>query len=76
MFVNCIKSSELSYDAAVRIRTLNALFTELVYSSVCQSLYERHKLLFSLLIASRIMATAGRLDPTEWRCVPCLTLDV
>jgi hypothetical protein len=39
----------------------------LIYANVCRSLFERHKLLFSFLLTTRIMAGDGSIDPLEWR---------
>lgn len=67
MFVTCIKTSELSDDVSARINALNKLFTLTSYTRVCKSLYERHRLLFSVLITSRILLAEGRLNDSEWR---------
>ena len=39
----------------------------LIYANVCRSLFERHKLLFSFLLTTRIMQGDGAIDPLEWR---------
>lgn len=66
--MTCVRSCEPSYDIPARTQSFNQLFTWLVYSSVCQSLYERHKLLFGVVMCARLMSSQGRLDPDEWRC--------
>lgn len=53
-------------SVAQRCDTLNAKFTYETYQSVCRGLFERHKLLFALLLAVRPLQYAGSLDPLEW----------
>jgi dynein heavy chain, axonemal len=76
MFVNCVKSSELVFDAPTRIHTLNTLFTSVVFTSVCRSLYGRHKLMFAVMIASRLMQNEQRLNEVEWRYVFVIAIDL
>lgn len=40
---------------------------EILYRNVCRSLFEKDKMLFSLLLSIRIKQFAGQLDPLEWR---------
>jgi len=46
---------------------LNDHFTLSLYENVCRSLFEKHKLLFSLVLCTKILFGDGKLDPLEWR---------
>jgi dynein heavy chain len=50
-----------------RIGFLNAHFTLSLYENVCRSLFEKHKLLFSLVLCAKILFGDDALDPHEWR---------
>ena len=67
LFVNSIRNSEPAESTAARITNLNDFFTYTIYTNVCRSLFERHKLLFSFLMTARIMEGDGRVDGAEWR---------
>ena len=45
---------------------LNDYFQYFLYRNVCRSLFERDKLVFSLLLCSSIMIGYDRMDMTEW----------
>jgi dynein heavy chain len=67
LFDQSIRDSEHSEDLNTRLENLNAHFTYNVYSTICRSLFEQHKLLFSVLLAFRIDEQDGALDPAEFR---------
>lgn len=67
LFVGAIRSSTPSPDIPTRIGNLNDAFTSSVYRNVCRSLFERHKQLFSFLMAVKILQGDNRVDPSEWR---------
>ncbi len=46
---------------------MNDHFTLALYENVCRSLFEKHKLLFSLILTAKILFGAKALDPAEWR---------
>eukprot|EP00698_Gefionella_okellyi_P007650 TRINITY_DN186_c0_g3_i1.p1 TRINITY_DN186_c0_g3~~TRINITY_DN186_c0_g3_i1.p1 ORF type:complete len:2618 (+),score=811.11 TRINITY_DN186_c0_g3_i1:164-8017(+) len=67
LFTAGIADSEKSDDLQTRMNILNDFITYSTYNNVCRSLFEKHKLLFSLLLTTRIMQGAGQLDAEEWR---------
>ena len=50
-----------------RITNLNNYFTLSLYQNVCRSLFEKHKLLFSFLLTTKILFGDNLIDPLEWR---------
>lgn len=50
-----------------RILSLNNYFTLSLYRNVCRSLFEKHKLLFSFLLVTKILFGDNKIDPLEWR---------
>jgi dynein heavy chain len=38
-----------------------------LYENICRSLFEAHKLLFSLVLATNILFGDNKMDPLEWR---------
>jgi dynein heavy chain, axonemal len=67
LFIRAIRNSEPSEEVSKRILNLNDFFTKLIYRNVCRSLFERHKMLFSFLLAQRIMDGDKRINHDEWR---------
>lgn len=61
---------ELSTQSNVleeRLENLNSYFTYSLYENVCRSLFERHKLMFSLMLTVKIMQGRGDINDLEWR---------
>lgn len=46
---------------------INENFTFALFSNVCRSLFEKHKLHFAFLVCARILLHDGTIDPKEWR---------
>ena len=67
IFLKTIEKADQSDDVAVRIHNINDHFTFSLYSNVCRSLFERHKLLFSFLVCTRILMNQNKIDMLEWR---------
>uniref|UniRef100_A0A8C5C287 Dynein axonemal heavy chain 3 n=1 Tax=Gadus morhua TaxID=8049 RepID=A0A8C5C287_GADMO len=56
-----------SQDLSERIAHIVRHFTLSMYNNVCRSLFEKDKLLFSLLLTVGLMQSKGRVDPGVWR---------
>ncbi|KAI5076359.1 hypothetical protein GOP47_0008424 [Adiantum capillus-veneris] len=50
-----------------RILNLNEYFTYSLYVNVCRSLFEKHKLMFSLMLCIKILQEMKAVDSSEWR---------
>jgi dynein heavy chain len=64
---NCDNVRLQAATVAERGELLNAHFTYSLYVNVCRSLFERHKLLLSFIMAVKMQQHAGAVDPKEWR---------
>ena len=67
LFVDGIRKAPTSDDIDTRITHLNEFITYLLYTNVCRSIFEVHKLMFSFLLAIKIQMGAGKIDLAEWR---------
>ena len=67
LFVSSVKTSEHPLTIQERIEVLNDHFMFSIYRNVCRSLFERHKLLFSFLMAVKLLQGDGKVDAQEWR---------
>jgi dynein heavy chain, axonemal len=67
LFVTATRRGERAAVLSDRLRDLSEGFTYYVYTSVCRSLFEKDKLLFSFLMAIRVLQGSGGVDPAEWR---------
>ena len=63
IFLNSISTAERADNLKKRISNINSYFTFSLFLNVCRSLFEKHKLMFSFLIASRILLDEGKIDP-------------
>lgn len=52
----------ISDNVKQRITNINEYFTFSLYSNVCRSLFEKHKLCFAFLLAVRILQHDGLID--------------
>nr|CAI5854264.1 unnamed protein product [Callosobruchus analis] len=66
IFVSSMAETEKSTEIDERVRTINDYFTFSLYSNVCRSLFEKHKLHFAFLLCVRILMDYGRINPGEW----------
>eukprot|EP00954_Amorphochlora_amoebiformis_P013449 1056195-Amorphochlora_amoeboformis.AAC.1 len=67
LFERAIANSKPSSEIEGRLLNLNNHFTLSLYENVCRSLFEIHKLLFSLLLTVRILIGQDKIDPQNWR---------
>jgi dynein heavy chain len=67
IFMNGLNKSDPDEDLEKRIVNINEYFTFSLYSNVCRSLFERHKLLFSIIMCARILMNRGEIDMQEWK---------
>ena len=67
LFIRAIADSEPDSDLDKRMENLNSYFQYFLYRNVCRSLFERDKLVFSLLLCSCLLQGYDNLDGTEWR---------
>lgn len=67
IFLNGITNAERADNVTKRIVNINDYFTFSLYCNVCRSLFEKHKLLFSLLVCTRILQNEDKINMDEWR---------
>jgi dynein heavy chain len=66
LFVQAIRLSEKADDVQQRLLNLNEFFTYYVYTNICRSLFEQHKLLFAFLMTIRILQGFHEIDDSVW----------
>lgn len=64
----------LTESVEKRIGNINEFFTFSLYSNVCRSLFEKHKLMFAFLLCARIMMNDNKIDMVSNRGVCSLSL--
>ncbi|XP_032391908.1 dynein heavy chain 3, axonemal isoform X1 [Etheostoma spectabile] len=67
LYLYSIAQSLKSDDVTERINNIVEHFTLSIYNNVCRSLFEKDKLLFSLLLTVGIMQGKGHVDDQVWR---------
>ncbi|XP_074137054.1 dynein axonemal heavy chain 3 isoform X2 [Sminthopsis crassicaudata] len=67
LYVQSLAHSRKSDDLDQRIENIIIDFTVSIYNNVCRSLFEKDKLLFSLLLTIGIMKGKGKIDDEVWR---------
>ncbi|XP_044079595.1 dynein axonemal heavy chain 1 isoform X1 [Siniperca chuatsi] len=67
IFMAGIANSDRADTVEKRIANINEFFTFSLYSNVCRSLFEKHKLMFAFLLCARIMMNENKIDMAEWR---------
>jgi dynein heavy chain len=66
LFVTSIISSEKSPDLKKRLEIIHKYFLLVLYKNICRSLFEKDKLLFSCLLAYRVLEVDKKISPEEW----------
>ncbi|KAK4887372.1 hypothetical protein RN001_003643 [Aquatica leii] len=66
IFVGSMAETEKAETLAERVFIINEYLTFSLYSNVCRSLFEKHKLLFAFLLSIRILMDEKIVDPHEW----------
>jgi len=67
LYKQVIETSEQNDDLEIRLKTLIYNHTLSLYNNVCQSLFEKDKLLFSFVLCIRILQGTNQIDEQEWR---------
>ncbi|KAG5305945.1 DYH3 protein, partial [Pseudoatta argentina] len=66
LYIMAITNSEQSTNLDLRIENLNSYFTASIYRNVCRSLFEKDKLIFSLVLCVGLLRAAHKLDEELW----------
>eukprot|EP01083_Nonionella_stella_P111300 326422_1 len=67
LFCKGIDDATSSDVLSERLMNINSHFTRALYASVCRSLFEKHKLLFSFLLTCNILRGDDAIDMTQYR---------
>ena len=65
LFIQAIASSEPNDDLEVRLGNLNKETLESLYRNICRSLFAKDKLVFSTMLAMKLMELTNTLDQGE-----------
>jgi dynein heavy chain len=60
-------NSEKSSNFNQRLENLKSYFLYSLYSNICRSLFEKDKLVFSMLLLVRLLEFNKQLNPEHWR---------
>ncbi|XP_053674809.1 dynein axonemal heavy chain 7 [Anopheles nili] len=65
LFTAAIDNTEKVDEVPARLEDLRTYFTYSLYENICRSLFEKDKILFSLLLATNLQQDAGQLSMAE-----------
>ncbi|XP_066595663.1 dynein axonemal heavy chain 3 [Prorops nasuta] len=66
LYVMAIANSEKSSNLEERMEKLNTYFTASIYRNICRSLFEKDKLIFSLVLCVGLLRAANELEEEHW----------
>uniref|UniRef100_A0ABD2WRH4 Dynein heavy chain 1, axonemal n=1 Tax=Trichogramma kaykai TaxID=54128 RepID=A0ABD2WRH4_9HYME len=67
IFINAMRTSPKNENVEIRVSSINENLTFSLFTNVCRSLFEKHKLHFAFLLCVRIRMKDNLIDPDEWR---------
>jgi dynein heavy chain len=67
LFSNAITASEKSDDLDQRLGFLNKEFLESLYRNICRSLFEKDKMIFSMLLTIKLMEMSNEIDEPQFK---------
>ncbi|XP_072239156.1 dynein axonemal heavy chain 1 [Leuresthes tenuis] len=67
IFMTAVANSNTAETVEKRITNINELFTFSLYSRVCHSLFDKHRLVFAFFLCARIMMSDNKINMAEWR---------
>ena len=69
LFCKGINEAPPANDIDERCRNIKAHYLYMLYCNVCRSLFEEHKLMFSLLLCIKVLQGDDLVDPLTWRFI-------